>query len=521
MALTYLSCDRDQPFLLPPDLRDWLTKSHLVWLVLDLIEELDTTAFHSRAQLGGAGRAPYDPEMLLGLLVYAYCVGQRSSRQIERLCEVDVAFRVLTTNRVPDHTTIARFRKDFEAEISSLFSDVLEACRRHGLAKVGTVALDGTKMAGNASRSATHTRADIEAEVERIMKDAEELDAEEDRLYGNARGDEMPPDLLDPRTRRVRLAECLRQMEQERSETREKAEADIAERTRRRIEKAKGERVMRAPKERTRAPSATQARADLEVTRAKVDAIQERRRSIEERAQARGEQVKGPSPNTKRLQDAMARVEATLATAEAKEWETAQSAEANTTDPDSRLMKTRDGYLQGYNAQAVVSEDQLIVAAQVANQAADSKQYQPMVQAAERNLEASARTNSAGIGIVLADAGYWSTNNAAAKGPDRLIATAKGWKLRRRARDGPRPSGPPPEDATPLEAMEHRLLTEEGDSLYRRRSIIVEPVFGQIKEGRSFRRFMRRGLVAADCEWKLIALTHNILKLHRFRIATI
>lgn len=188
------------------------------------------------------------------------------------------------------------------------------------------------------------------------------------------------------------------------------------------------------------------------------------------------------------------------------------------TDPDSRIMKTKTGWVQGYNAQAAVNEHQLVIGHAVTQDANDVNQYQPMVKAAQEALAAAGITDP--IGMVLADAGYWSDDNATAPGPDRLIATLKDWKQRRAARDLGTTTGPPPEGASPAEAMEHRLRTAEGAAAYAKRSHTVEPVFGDHKHNRGFRRFRRRGLGAVRSEWALINTSHNLAKLfahHRDR----
>ncbi|MGH9918793.1 MAG: transposase [Nitrososphaerales archaeon] len=185
--------------------------------------------------------------------------------------------------------------------------------------------------------------------------------------------------------------------------------------------------------------------------------------------------------------------------------------QANTTDPESRIMKIAAGWVQGFNAQAAVNEHQVVLAPSVTQEHNDANQLVPM-------MEAVASTSAAAgieepVGLVLADAGYWSEQNATAPGPDRLIATQKDWKQRRAAREMGTTAGPPPEGASPAEAMEHRLRTEEGAAAYGQRSFTVEPVFGQAKENRGIRRFMRRGLAAAESEWSLVCTSSNVLKL--------
>src|SRR5438067_852000 len=180
VAKSYRVVQRDQPFLLPPDMRDWLPADHVVWFLLETVEALDTSAFHARRRLGGAGTAGYDPDMLLALLVYAYCQGVRSSRQIERRCLTDVAFRVLCAQVAPDHATIVRFRAEHEAAFAAMFTQVLQVTAAAGLVRLGTVAIDGTKIPANASIDANRSQEWLEDQVRLLMADARRLDAAED-----------------------------------------------------------------------------------------------------------------------------------------------------------------------------------------------------------------------------------------------------------------------------------------------------------------------------------------------------
>jgi transposase len=217
MAKSYRPVERDQPFLLPPDMRSWLPAGHLVWFVISVVEKLDISAFEARSRRGGVGRAGYDPRMLLTVLIYAYAMGQRSSRQIERLCHTDVAFRVACAQDAPDHTTIARFRQRHEQALSDLFTDVLVLCARSGLGKLGTVAIDGTKIAANASDDAMRSEKWLREQAERILAEAEATDAEEDAVFGDQRGDELPAELTDPTTRDERIRKALADLEAEKA----------------------------------------------------------------------------------------------------------------------------------------------------------------------------------------------------------------------------------------------------------------------------------------------------------------
>src|SRR3954467_3748882 len=196
MPQNFLACDRDQALLLPASLRDWLPEDHLAWLVLEAVEELDLSVFYGAYREDGHGRAAFEPAMMVALLVYAYAVGVRSSRAIERHCWEDVAFRVIAANLVPDHATIARFRARHELAIGELFGQVLALCARAGLVRVGVVAVDGTKIAANATHHATRSYEQIARE---ILEEAAEIDAAEDERYGDARGDELPVELRGAR----------------------------------------------------------------------------------------------------------------------------------------------------------------------------------------------------------------------------------------------------------------------------------------------------------------------------------
>lgn len=521
MALRYLPVDRDQLFLLPVSMRDWLPSGHLAWFVLEVVERLDTSVLHARHPNDGVGRRAYDPDMLVALLVYAYCTGVRSSRQVERLCEVDVAFRVLAAGHAPDHTTIARFRQDHADLAVQLFSDVLMLCAEAGLAKVGVVAIDGTKIAADASLKANRTRAQIEDEVRAMFSDAASLDAEEDRLFGEDRGDELPPELRDPRRRGARLDAALKVLDRQR----EAREAEVAAaRAARREAWDDRQRVVAGDDHRpTGRPP---AELELEVATEALtheerrdEARRQQRAEREAEAAAKGHKVHGPTPTVEHrdLRRARRRVERAQAQAEAVDAATRTGdadERVNVTDPDSRIMKDQRGWVQGYNAQAAVNDHGVALAASVTQDGNDLAQCTPMMAATQANLDVAGITEP--VGVMLFDAGYLSEDNLTAAGPDRLIATSKAWKLRRTDPT----NGPAPKDATPLEAMHHRLRTPDGSALYALRQHTIEPVFGDVKHLRGFRRFSRRGLSAVDAEWKLVMTAHNVLKLFRSQATT-
>src|ERR671911_2473157 len=215
MAQNFIECDREQAFLMPPSVRDWLPEDHFAWFVLDAVEAMDLSSFFAAYRDDGHGRPAHDPQMMVALLLYAYARGQRSSRGIERECTEDVAYRVISANQRPDHTTIARFRQRHEQALAELFSDVLGLCAEAGLVKTGVVAGDGTKLHANASH---HANRDYEQIAREILAEAAETDRREDELYGERRGDELPPQLATNQGRRGWLREARRRLDERRAE---------------------------------------------------------------------------------------------------------------------------------------------------------------------------------------------------------------------------------------------------------------------------------------------------------------
>jgi transposase len=411
----------------------------LAWFVLDVVERLDLEAIFVRYRACGEGRPAHDPRMMVALLLYSYSVGERSSRRIERRCVEDVAFRVIAANQAPDHTTIARFRARHARALADLFVGVLELCEKAGMVRVGKVAVDGTKMAANASLGANRRHAAIRAEIERILAEADEVDAAEDELYGDARGDELPPELADPVSRRERLELAARELE-----------------------------------------------AEEQARRAEYQAVMARREAHRERTGRNpiGRPPKAPDPKL------------------------LGQSRRNVTDRDSRIMVTRGGHVQGYNAQAVVGEGQVILAAAVTNSPNDSNQLLPMLGAARENLDAI--EHDAAIKCVLADGGYWNHADIAAV---RQTNTTVVIPTSDPHHQGERKRGP--RQGHEAERIDKILASTPGRRLYRRRAALVEPVFAHTKHTRGIRAFSRRGITAVEHEWQLIATTHNLLKLFR------
>ena len=443
MAQNFLSCDREQDFLMPPSVREWLPVGHLAWYVLDVVERLDLGACYREYRADGSGRPAHDPRMMVALLLYAYCVGERSSRQIERRCVEDVAFRVIAANRAPDHCTISRFRKRHAEWLAELFVQLLAMCARAGMVRVGTVAVDGTKLAANAGISANRGYEQIRAEVERMLAEADALDAAEDARFGAARGDELPAELADPVTRRERLERAKRELEAEQAARVAEHEAMLARRA------------------------------------------EQRRRT--------GKNPPGRPPGA------------------GPGARPAAAAKRNITDPDSRIMHARGAHVQAYNAQALVGEGRMIIAADVTSSANDSNQLVPMLDAARANLKTIGHDQK--IKCVLADGGYWN-HDAIASARRSAVVVIPTHDPHHKDRERP------PRQGAEADRINKILASAAGKRLYRRRAELVEPVFAHTKHTRRITRFSRRGIAAAKHEWRLIATTHNLLKLFRYQPQT-
>src|SRR5712664_1214976 len=395
MAKGYRPVRRDQPFLFPPDMREWLPGDHPVHLVIRAVERMDTRAFHARRRTGGAGTAGYDPDMLVMLLVWAYAQGVASSRRMEALCGTDVAFRVICGGNLPDHSTIARFRADFADAVTVLFGEVLILCARLGMGKLGTVALDGSKVRANASKSANRTEETLaRMAAERVTAHAE-TDAAEDALFGDARGDEVPAQVADPHTRDERIDAALASARAER-ERRERARAE--EDQERAVKAAQYLAAARAGEPRAGNPPGGTAVALAEAKVAREMAAQQAKcQEWEQRAGVAAAAGKKPGGRGRPVPPEpycrVRKARAKLAAARAREAEDARAAAArdardavivrNITDPDSRLMATRNGKQQCYNPQQVVSEDLLVIATELTDDPTDMAWFELMMAQAE------------------------------------------------------------------------------------------------------------------------------------------
>jgi transposase len=464
MTQSFIACDREQAFLMPPDVREWLPEGHLAWFVLDAVAAIDLAAFYAVYREDGRSRPAYEPSMMVALLLYAYSRGVRSARAIERACEEDVAYRVIAAHQKPDHATIARFVERHERALAALFGSVLGLCAQAGLVKVGVVAIDGTKVQANASRDATR---DYEQIAREILEEAKAVDAAEDELYGEARGDELPPELASAQGRKKWLRAWQRRLDDQRAE-----EA-------RPIPRSRPKRL----KEATR-------RLEEELW------TEQRANEAYEAYRARGVMKDGrrfggpPKPY---------------------QPPAVPQGKINLTDPDSRLVKGMRGWLQGYNAQAATNEQQIVVAAEITVDSPDFGHLEPILTTARRELDA------AGVGdspdVVLADAGYWHQDQMERIVADGIQVLIPPDSSRRKA---PRPGW----DGGLYAFMRRVLDTDHGSELYRQRQQLIEPVFAHTKFNRRLDRFHRRGRSAVRTEWRLINATHNLLKLHKHQLTT-
>jgi transposase len=437
-------------------MRAWLPEGHMAMLVSDVVDAMDLSSLYAACETGDdRGRAGYHPAMMTKLLVYGYCTGVTSSRRIERATHQDVAFRVLSGDQQPDHDCIASFRRRHIGILGELFVQVLELCRKAGLVKLGHQALDGTKMGAAASKHKAmsyermqEAEAKLRAEVKALLEQAERVDADEDARHGKGkRGDQLPQELQRRESRLKKIQEAKAALE---AEATAKAQAQAAE-----------------------------ARAKLE----------ERARKEKETGKKPG----GKPPSAPNVEEAKPE----------------PKAQRNFTDPDSRIMPdgaNKGAFTQAYNAQiAVDAEAQIIVAAEVTQQANDKQQLEPMAKAIVASMGQLAAVTSA-------DAGYFSEaaiRQVEAMGTELLVPPDRqkhGTSALESAAAG---------EASFSERMREKLRTAAAHAFYRMRKAIVEPVFGQIKGARGLRRFALHGLPSVRAEWRFIAMTHNLLKLLR------
>jgi transposase len=439
-----------------------LPEDDLVFFLIDVVSKLDLSQIHAPYQDETRGAPPFDPAMMVCLLLYASCIGVFSSRKIAKACERNLAFLAIVGKERPDFRTISLFRKNHLDAFAGVFVQVLLLAKAAGLIRLGTIAVDGTKVQGNASRHKamsygymTKEVARLRAEIDELLKQAHDVDTQEDAALGARRGDELPAELGRRQGRLATIEAAMKRLE---------AEAKAA-----------------------------------------ADAEQQRRDEAEAQRQRTGTKRRGRAPGP---------IVATPA----------ETAQTNFTEPELPIMRTANkGWDCCGNAQASVDDGcQIILACDVTDQCNDKQQAEPMAQATRDQLDQAGiapAADEAGFRPLIPaalDTGYFSGPAVEAmerEGFDPHIATER---QRHHSATTPAASEPASEPTTVKETMQAKLKTAAGRAVYARRKVIVEPVFGQIKEARGFRRFLLRGLAQIRGEWRLVCLTHNLLKIWRY-----
>lgn len=458
MSPRFRPCTLEQPLLLPPSLQDWLPENHLARFVADVTEQLDLSPIYANyTRKDGRGQKGYHPLLLTRLLLYGYCLGVTSSRKIERKTYEEVAFRYLAADQHPDHDTIASFRQQHLEALAGLFTQALQLCQQAGLVKLGHVSIDGTKLKANASKHKAMSYERMGAAEEKLQQQVDDL------------------------LRQAAETDAAEDAEYGKGNHGDELPAEL-QRRESRLEK------IRAAKAALEAEAKRRAEEEKEAAEAK---LAERRQKEAETGRKRGgREPQAPDP---------------------EQAEPAAKAQRNFTDPDSRIMPdgaNKGSFLQGYNAQAAVDDEaQVIVAAEVVQATNDKRQLTSMVGQTEANVGQKPVA-------VSADSGYWSEENVtdeSVAGIDLYVATGRQKDDERNASG----SESPVKNVSAKEKMASKLRTGEGQAVYKMRKAIVEPVFGQIKQVRGIRQFSMRGLAKVQAEWRLICLTHNLLKLYR------
>jgi transposase len=513
MSQNFIESRREQGFLLPPDVREWLPADHLAWFVIDAVGEMDLAAFYAAYRADGHGRAAYEPSVMVALVLYAFATGVRSSRGIERHCRQDVAYRVITGNLVPDHATIARFICRHEQALADLFGEVLRLCARAGLVKPGVVSIDGTRIDGNCSPDANRQFEQIARE---ILAQTMATDEAEDDLYGEDRGDELPEELRTPEGRREFFRQAKEQLrgQDERSELSEDPEMDDSEEVslefdparivarvqgregwlregKRQLERHRWQHPDPIPRGRPGRLllAAERLGSELEVERRANQAYEHYRATARDKLGRR--LSRGPNPY---------------------EPPAVPAGRVNLTDPDSKSLPVSFGFAQGYNAQAAVNEQQIVLAAEITNTSTDFSQLDPMVTATLDELQRIGVSELPEV--VVADAGYWNEQHI-----DEVVANKHIPVLippDKVSRGTPRSTW----SGGRYDWMRNVLATELGRLTYRKRKQTIEPVFGHTKHNSGVTHFNRRGRLKVRTEWRLLMMTHNLAKVYRHQLAT-
>lgn len=533
MAVNVRGGNREQLYLMPPSVTDWLPEDHLAWFVLDVIAELELAAFYAEFRLDGRGGAVYDPAMMLGVLVYAYCTGERSSRRIERRLTEDVAYRVLAANQCPDHATLARFRRRHQTAIAGLFGQVLALCVKAGLVDTGVVAIDGTKFGANASFFANRDREQLAKE---ILAEAEAVDAAEDDEFGDRRGDELPAEWSGGRDRRSRIRAALDELDRQ---TARDYETRMAERE---AKEAATGRKLTGPK-----PSADAARRSKP---RRANTTDPHSRII---ANASRGVVQGYNPQAAATGGhIIVAAEMTATTNDQPHFVPVVNAVIDNlveagSDQSVGTFLADAGYWSVANSTADTGgADVLIPTRKSAWRKADKPDDDKLAVLARVNRgELSQRAAGDILGVSYTwvrdmTKRYFGTEGqriARTEEPEPaewipvIERLDRGEISRRAARDELNLSdtrvksmlahvrGEAVDPSMARRSMEAKLAEPANAELYKRRGQIIEPVFGNIKANLGYRQFSRRGFDAVSSEWRLICAAHNLLKLRQVGIA--
>jgi transposase len=509
-----------QSFLLPPSPMDWLPGEHLAYFILDVVQELDLGAIEGKVQAKDhRGTRPHAPQMMVALLLYSYCVGVYSSRKIALGTYENVAMRVIAGGTHPHFTTINQFRQQHLEHMKELFGQGLKLCSRAGLVKLGHVALDGTKIAANASKhkAMSYERMQqeeerLQTEIELMMARAEKTDAEEDARYGAQNADEIPEELRRRESRLAKIREAKRELELDAARARAEV---LEERAAKHAKKAASEEESASERKR----AANRAAKSAEQARVLRDRVKEMNAEDEEPAATPDNEEK-PTPDEQDKRGEDKDEDGSESASKLPEHRVPTlpdgtprpTAQHNFTDPDSKIMVSQKAFVQAYNAQAMVEESsQVILAPAVSNQAPDNQYLEPML---ERTHEYTGQNPDK----MSADAGYFSLENvkkSEERGIDPYIAAGRKSPISETQADNEQQKQPMTPEGKARQKMQEKLASDAGRAVYSRRKAIVEPVFGQIKEARGFRRFSFRGLSKVRAEWFMVCLCHNLLKLFR------
>jgi transposase len=510
MPQNFIESRREQGFLLPPDVRDWLPADHLAWFVIDAVGEMDLAGFYGAYRADGHGRAAYEPSVMVALVLYAFSTDVRSSRAIECHCRQDVAFRVITGNLVPDHATIARFICRHERALARLFTEVLKLCHRAGLVERGVVSIDGTRVAANASREVNYRFDQIAME---ILAEVRATDEAEDEEFGEACGDELPEGLRTPEGRREFFRQAREQL-LDKDETLE-GESEPEPESEREYKLDADEIVGR---DAGRRGWLREAGRQLErqrwedpdpIPRARVERLLLAAERLEDELGA--ERAGNEAYQAYRRQGRMRNGRRFGRPPDPYQPPEMPEGKVNITDPDCKTIPDGLAFVQGYNLQAAVNEQQIVLAAEITNTSTDFSLLGPMVSATIDELR------RAGIDqtpeAVAADAGYWNEQHIDEVVADQhipvLIAPDKG------SRGTPRKTW----TGGRAEWMRTVLKSEHGGQRYRKRRQTVEPLFGNTKHNKGVTQLQRRGRTKVRTEWRLLMMTHNLGKLHRHQLA--